>query len=77
MGSKIIKTCDSCGRDATAKNEVLSADVKLGDGTRLTGDLCDSCTQRMLREFGLLRTARQRRKPFDVVDFNSIPRASD
>ena len=75
MGSKVIKTCDACGRDATPKNEVMVADVKLDDGTRIVGDLCQSCAQRMVKEFGLVRTARQRRKPFEVVDFDSIKAA--
>ena len=75
MATKTIKTCDSCKRDSGARNEVLTADVKLGDGTRIVGDLCESCAQRMVKEFGLARTTRIRRKPFEVVDFDSIKRA--
>ncbi len=74
MATKTIRTCDSCQKDGTARNEVLIADVKLGDGTRIVGDLCQSCAQRMVKEFGLTRTSRIRRKPFEVVEFESIRR---
>jgi hypothetical protein len=77
MGSKVIKTCDACKRESNARNVVMVADVKLDDGTRIVGDLCQSCANRMVKEFGLVRTARQRRAPFKVVDYDEIVTSSE
>ncbi len=43
MGSKIVKTCDRCGRteDEERKIKILSFDIRW-EGDRLTPDLCET-----------------------------------
>lgn len=75
MGSKVIKTCDNCGKDEKLPNRpVLILDIKRSDGLRTTGELCLDCLNRMAKDYGLTHTARQRRAGFKVTSLDEIER---
>lgn len=68
MATKAMKLCDSCGKLEAARIEVQGIDMKITDGTRVTGDLCNSCLGRLVKDFGLEQTVKRRRSQFKVTE---------
>lgn len=75
MADRVIKVCDTCGKAESKNIKVFRIDTKWSDGTRTVGDLCSDCRKRLVKEFGLAHTAKQRRSDYQVVNYEDIPRA--
>lgn len=71
MATRAMKLCDSCGKLEAAKVEVQAVDAKITDGTRITGDLCNSCLDKMAKDYGLVRTSKRRRSQFKVTELDA------
>lgn len=70
MATKAMKLCDSCGKLEAAKVVVQGVDAKVTDGTRITGDLCNSCLDQMVQAYNLSRTTKRRRSSFKVTEID-------
>lgn len=73
MAERVIKVCDNCGKQETKNVKVYRIDTKWSDGTRTVGDLCTECRKRLVKDFGLTHTLKQRRADYKVVNYEDIP----
>lgn len=73
MADRVIRVCDTCGNAETKSLKVFRIDTKWSDGTRTVGDLCERCRKRLVKEFGLTHTTKQRRSDYRVVRYEDIP----
>ena len=67
MGSRMILSCDSCGKEQ-GKAEILAVDFKRSDGLRLIGELCTRCMDQLARDYNLTTTSKRRRSNFRVQE---------
>ena len=75
MADRVIKVCDTCGKQEGKNVQVYRIDTKWSDGTRTVGDLCSECRKRLVKEFGLTHTAKQRRAEYKLTRYEDIPGA--
>jgi hypothetical protein len=73
MAQKITLVCDACARE----KDVVGYDLKKGTGERFHGDLCPRCWNRMIKEFGPKLVTQARRRRYEVMDFEAIPRTKE
>ena len=74
MAQKVTLVCDACGKE----KEVFSYEIKrLDSGQRFSGDLCAKCWATFTKTFGPEPVASGRRRKYEIIDFDAIPRLGE